>query len=170
VGTCGGDFDYSQNWGASWTSGNNSVLSVIDNSWQATYEGNAEGTTYLVGFVSDSWGCYANAFTPDITVIDNTPVVTGMDPSDWPADGIAHQVTFTGQYFGNNQPALTFSDSTVGYSLLSYNDSQIVANVTVPSGTPDEDVTVSVTSNGYNGNGFQSGGGAVSPTGPARRS
>jgi hypothetical protein len=168
VGTCGGDYfqTYSQSWGASWTSGDSNVVSVIADTWQATYGGSALGTTYLTGFVSDTWGCYAYVNTPDISVVapDNTPVLTGIDPSDWPADGIAYQVTFTGQYFGTNQPTLTFSDSTIGYSLLSYNDTQIVAYVTVPSGTPDEDVTVGVTSAGYYGrSGFLSGGGQNSP-------
>ncbi len=98
-------------------------------------------------------------------VTDNTPIVTGISPSDWTSGTTTPGVTITGQYFGTNAPALSFSPSTgITYGLVSYNDTQIVANITVAAGTPNEDVTVSVTNNGYGGLGFQSGGGTVSPT------
>ena len=95
--------------------------------------------------------------------VDSPPVITGIYPSDWYA-GTAQSVTFTGQYFGTNAPTLTFSPATgISYSLTSYNDTQIVANVTVASGTPNEAVDVAVTNNGY-GSGFVGTGqpGAVS--------
>jgi hypothetical protein len=98
-------------------------------------------------------------------VTNNTPILTGIDPSIWPSGATTPGVTFSGQYFGTNAPTLTFSPSSgISYSLVSYNDTQIVANITVASGTPTEDVDVSVTNNGYGGLGFQSGGGAVSAT------
>jgi len=167
VGYCGGDYIYYYDgaaYNAGWSSLDSNVISIVDNSTIGTYQGVAHGSTYLTGTVGDSWGCSASAYTQLITVLDNTPLVTGIDPSDWPADSIPHSVTFTGQYFGNNPPSLTFSDPGITYTLSSYSDTQIVANITVPSGTPDEDVTVGVTNNGYYGNGFVSGGGAVSPT------
>jgi hypothetical protein len=93
------------------------------------------------------------------TVTDVTPVITGIDPSDW-SPGTTTPVTFTGQYFGTNTPALGFSpDSGISYTLSSYSDTQIAANVTVAAGTPDETVAVTVTNDGYGGQQFQSGGG-----------
>lgn len=167
-GICGGDYMYTtdQSTSASWTSGNDSVVSIIDYSWQPTYQGNAEGSTYLIGIVMDQWKCSATVYTPTISVVapDDTPIVTGIAPSNWPADSTAHQVTFTGQHFGSNSPTLSFSDPSIGYSLLSSSDTQIVAYVTVPEGTPTEDVSVTVTSGGYTGNPFKSGGGSVSPS------
>jgi hypothetical protein len=98
------------------------------------------------------------------TVTNNTPILTGINPSDWPSGTTTPSVSFTGQYFGTNAPTLTFSlSSGIGYSLVSYNDTQIVANITVASGTPTEEVDVSVTNNGYGGLGFQSGGGRATP-------
>src|SRR6202041_2047185 len=100
-----------------------------------------------------------------ITVTNNTPILTGIDPSDWPSGATTPSVNFTGEYFGTNAPTLTFSPSSgISYSLVSNNDTQIVANITVASGTPNEDVSVSVTNNGYGGSGFQSGGGITSAT------
>jgi hypothetical protein len=99
------------------------------------------------------------------TVTNNTPILTGIDPSDWSSGATTLGVSFTGQYFGTNAPTLTFSPSSgITYSLVSNNDSEIVANVTVASGTPAEEVEVSLTNNGYGGVGFQSGGGSVSAT------
>jgi hypothetical protein len=95
---------------------------------------------------------------------DNTPVITGIDPSDWTA-GKSQSVTFTGEYFGTNAPTLGFSPGTgISYALSTYSDTQIVASVNVAAGTPNEDVNVSVTSNGYGGAGFTSGGTGASPT------
>jgi hypothetical protein len=74
-------------------------------------------------------------------------------------------VTFTGQYFGTNQPTLSFSPSGgISYTLLSYNDGQIVANITAAAGTPTETVSVSVTNNGYGGNAFNGQSNGQSPT------
>lgn len=97
------------------------------------------------------------------TVADNTPIITGIDPADWAA-GSTQRVAFTGQYFGSNTPALGFSpQGGITYLLVSHSDSEIIADVTVGNDIPDEDVSVSVTSAGYGGNGFISGGGTTSP-------
>jgi hypothetical protein len=99
-----------------------------------------------------------------VTAPDNTPIVTGIDPSVWLA-GKSQSVTFTGQYFGTNRPTLGFSPSAgIGYILSSYNDAQIVATVNVAPGTPTEDVTVTVTNNGYGGNAFNGQSSGNSPT------
>jgi hypothetical protein len=95
---------------------------------------------------------YSGSVAQTVT-LDSPPVITGIYPSDWYA-GTTQSVTFTGQYFGTNGPTLTFSPATgISYSLTSYNDTQIAANVTVASGTPNEAVDVAVTNNGY-GSGF----------------
>ena len=104
----------------------------------------------------------SNAVT--FTVEDTTPTITGIDQSVWQA-GAATTVTFTGQHFGTNAPTLGFSPSAgISYTLSSYNDTQIVANVSVAPGTPNENVSVTVTSNGYYGSAFRPGASRSSPT------
>ena len=159
VGT-GNDFSYF------WQSDSPGVLSIsggysnVINLYAASV-----GSSLIEGSVSDGSCGASMAQTATAVAPDNTPVITGINPSDWPADGMSHPVTFTGQYFGNNQPTLTFNPSSgIGYSLLSYNDTQIVANLTVSPSTPSENVSVSVTSTGYNGIGFMPGSGQNSPT------
>lgn len=99
-----------------------------------------------------------------INVVDSTPEITGIDPSVWVSGTTTPSVTFTGQYFGTNAPTLNFNPgSGISYSLQSYNDNQIVANISVASGTPDEDVQVTVTNNGYGGNAFNGQSGGMSP-------
>jgi hypothetical protein len=82
-------------------------------------------------------------------------MVSGIYPSDWDAGTNTTGVTFTGQNFGTNPPTLNFSPpSGISYGLVTYNDTQIVANVAVASGVPNEAVSVTVTNNGYGGSGF----------------
>jgi len=91
------------------------------------------------------------------SVGDATPVISGINPNVWNAGSVT-QVTISGHYFGTNAPTLNFSPTTgISYSLSSYNDTQIVANITVAAVTPDESVSVSVTNNGYGGSGFLGG-------------
>jgi hypothetical protein len=118
--------------------------------------------TYLASFCSPGYSCPNWPQPPSGsgggTVYDSTPVITGIDPSDWTAGSPPIQVTFNGQYFGTNKPTLGFSPSAgIGATLTSYNDTQIIANVTVAAGTPNEDVSVTVTNNGYGGNSFNGG-------------
>ncbi len=99
-----------------------------------------------------------------VTIADQTPVLSGIDPSDWPA-GKTTNVTFTGDYLGNGSPVLNFNPGAgLSYSLVSANDTTIVANVTVAAGTPTENVNVSVTSQGYSGQGFNPMGGSQPAT------
>jgi hypothetical protein len=96
---------------------------------------------------------------------DSTPSITGIVPNDWASGQTTSNVTFSGVNFGSNAPTLGFSPgSGISYSLSSYSDTQIVANVSVASGTPTEQVAVTVTSNGYGGSSFTSGGSGASPT------
>jgi Bacterial Ig-like domain (group 2) len=94
--------------------------------------------------------------TATAKVGDTTPVITGMDPNEWQASSTT-TVIFTGQGFGTNAPTVTFSPNPgINYTLSSYNDTQIVANISTPNWGGV--VNVTVTSNGYNGQGFQSNG------------
>ena len=91
------------------------------------------------------------------SIEDHTPINTGIYPGDWPA-GSNTSVTITGEYFGTNAPTINLSPSSgISYSLQSYTDTQIVALVSVANGTPTEDVSVSITNNGYGGSGFYGG-------------
>ncbi len=102
-----------------------------------------------------------------VTVTDNTPLITGIDPSVWIA-GTTTSVTITGQYFGTNAPSISFSPSNgVSYTLSSYNDNQIVASVNVASGTPNEQVQIVVTNNGYGGSAFNGTGSGQQATSQA---
>jgi hypothetical protein len=162
---------------STWSSSNTGVSTVSTGLVRGVSAGSATVTAQdnVTEPVSVGTLCQRNALPPcptqtpggsgPGTVTNNTPILTGIDPSDWPSGATTPGVTFTGQYFGTNAPTLTFSPSSgISYSLVSYNDTQIVANITVASGTPTEEVDVSVTNNGYGGVGFQSGGGSVSPT------
>jgi len=95
---------------------------------------------------------------------DLTPIITSVTPNVWNAGSTVSPVTINGNAFGTNRPTLAFSDPSLSHSLSSYNSSQIVAAVTIPPNTPNEDVTLTVTSTGSGGSGFFSGGGETSPT------
>lgn len=93
------------------------------------------------------------------TVYDATPVITGISPAVLDA-GTTTQLILTGSGFGTNAPTLTLSpSSSISYSLTSYNDTEILAQVSVAANTPTETLNVSVTSNGYSGQGFTGGSG-----------
>lgn len=97
----------------------------------------------------------------------NTPVLTGIQPNVWQSGQTTPGVVFSGQYFGTNPPTLTFSPGDgISYTVTSSNDTQIVADVTVGQGTPDENISVSVTSNGNNGQAFAPVGGGQPTGGP----
>jgi hypothetical protein len=116
-------------------------------------QGVSPGNATIFGEVWDQYGCGWDQYVGETVTADQTPVITGISPSVWPA-GTTTSVTFTGQYFGTNAPTLTFSDPTITYTLSSYNDQTIIANITVAAGTQTESVSVSVTNNGYGGLGF----------------
>lgn len=100
---------------------------------------------------------------------NNTPVLSGVQPDVWPSGQTTTGVVFSGQYFGTNPPTLNFSPGgTVSYTVTSSNDTQIIADVTVAQGTPDEDVDISVTSNGSNGQPFAPTGGGEPTGGPVK--
>ena len=147
----------SQNYTYVWWSENTSIANVsgYSSSSDPEVKGLAPGNAQIDGDVSDQYGCAYITGVEETVTGDQTPIITGISPSVWPA-GATTSVTFTGQNFGTNQPTLSYSDSTITtQGLTSYSNTQIVANVNVPAGTPnDEDVQVSVTNNGYGGNSF----------------
>jgi hypothetical protein len=87
-----------------------------------------------------------------LNVGDATPQVTSVSPGTWNA-GTTTSVTFGGKNFGT-APTLSFSSSQVTATVSSASNTQIVASVTVAAAAPDQTVTVTVTSHGYNGSGF----------------
>jgi hypothetical protein len=114
---------------------------------------------------------YGHSNSEDFEVGDPTPSIDNVSPPIWPA-GTTTPVTITGSGFGT-KPLISLSDSSISYSITNATDNglphgaSITANVTVPAPNPGEGVTVSVTSQGYSGNGFTrstSGQSAQSPT------
>jgi hypothetical protein len=127
-------------------------------------QGVSPGNATIFGEVWDQYGCGWDQYVGETVTADQTPVITGISPSIWPA-GTTTSVTFTCQYFGTNAPSLTFSPSSgITYSMQSGNsDGYFVANITVAPGTATENVTVSVTNNGYSGLGFYGRGSGGDP-------
>jgi hypothetical protein len=155
--------------GASWQSSDTSVAAVGSNGVVAAVAAGSVGINAyyypLVVYTGElcSYGNPVPCPTGQLgggsngTVVDATPVITGIDPSVW-TPGQMTQVTITGLYFGTNAPTLGFSPSSgISYALSSYSDTQIVAMITVAAGTPNEEVGVTVTNNGYGGSGFTGG-------------
>ena len=159
--TCAGEYvgtgtDYYYEW----VSYNTSIATIPGGSGgygndSAEVQGVSAGTATIDGIVNDGNYCQADAEGEMTVTDDQTPIITGISPSTWIAGGPATGVTLTGQDFGSNVPTLTFSPSSgISYTVTGHNDSTIEASITVASGTPNEDVSVSVTNNGYGGNSF----------------
>jgi hypothetical protein len=169
-------YDYDYTYQSNWSSSSDYISSITQATGLAAGNNYGGFTAYATATqvpVYNSYYCAYNASCPyvanmqgsnDGNVTDQRPVIYGIFPSDWTSGTTTPNVTFSGQYFGNNPPTLQFDpDPGITYLLKSYNDTAIVADITVPGGTPDENVNVTVTNNGYNGNAFASGGGAVTP-------
>lgn len=155
---------------ASYSSSNTSMATVSDNLVTA---GNTAGNATITASASlPAEGSYSGynpscaslqpyytyTGTATAAIGDATPTITGIQPSDWQV-GKTTTITITGQSFGTNPPTINFSPNPgVTYLLSSYSDTQIIANVSVGSGASDGVISVSVTSSGYNGQGFQSNG------------
>jgi hypothetical protein len=113
-GSCTGDYEgTSTDYDYSWSSGSTSIATVSGGGDSSpNFEGISAGSTYINGSVSDQYGCEASTDQQVTISDDQTPVITGVSPSIWPTDATT-SVTFTGQYFGTNQPTLNYSDSTI---------------------------------------------------------
>lgn len=107
--------------------------------------------------------------TPSATlaVYDPTPNITGISPGSWNA-GTSTSVRVTGTGFGTS-PTISITDpagSIIGVTVTAASNTEIDAIVSISGTAPVENATVTVTSHGYNGQGFTSnqGNGPNSPT------
>jgi hypothetical protein len=166
----GNQYDFTSS--STWSSSNTGVVNVTNGSSAGQVHPTSTGSAVIHSITNNdvavpSVACGAppdcsDSYSPLAsdspgTVEDQTPTLTGIWPGNWPS-GKNTQVTFTGAYFGTNAPTINFSPgSGISYTLQSYNDTQIVAVVSVASGTPTEDVAVTITNNGYGGNSFYGG-------------
>jgi hypothetical protein len=162
--TNGGQYDYTSL--STWTTSNTGIATVQSAGVIKGLAGGNFTTTALGPKETENSVCCSDTGTCPCTQVptvgtspgpagDDTPMVSGIYPSDWDAGTNTTGVTFTGQNFGTNPPTLNFSPpSGISYGLVTYNDTQIVANVAVASGVPNEAVSVTVTNNGYGGSGF----------------
>jgi len=155
---------FSADW--TWT-GTGSALSGSSGSASITVKGAAPGSAQLDVTATDPYLSCSFSESQNVTVnpaVDSTPVISSISPSSWNS-GSTVQVNFSGQHFGTNAPTLSFSPpSGISYSFYTYSDTSIVAYVTVAAGTPTENVSVTVTNNGYGGLGFNNGGTGQSAT------
>jgi hypothetical protein len=85
------------------------------------------------------------------TVADATPVINSISPPNWPV-GQTTTGSISGEYFGTS-PTVSLSDSMIAFSYQPVSDGQINFSATVPQYDSNA-VTLTVTSNGYNGSGF----------------
>ncbi len=156
---------------ASFSSSNTSVASVSGNGVGDVTAGNQAGNATITATASlPAEGSYSGynpscaslqpyynyMGTATAKVGDMTPVITGIEPNEWQA-ATTTSVIFTGQGFGTNAPTINFSPNPgISYSLSTHSDTQIVANITTPNWAGV--INVTITSNGYNGQSFQSNG------------
>lgn len=88
-------------------------------------------------------------------VYDPTPIINSISGQPWPAGTPNYPFTITGTGFGTS-PGLTITGTGIdSYSIVGTpTDTQITAQVTVDASAPTESVTVAVTDQGINGQGF----------------
>ena len=110
-----------------------------------------------------------NEWTDSVTfdVNDPSPTITSVSPGSWNA-GTTTPIRVTGTGFGT-APTLTITDpagAIIGLSVSGASDSEIDATVNIAGTAPAENATVTVTSQGYNGQGFISnqGNSSTSPS------
>jgi hypothetical protein len=153
-------YNYSDS--ASWSSGNYTIALA---EYYGTLKGVGAGTTSFsasytdYAYVSNGSHCIETPLpggaSGTVGVGDGTPGITSISPNPWVSGNTYTNGTIGGVYFGTN-PTVSLSDSTISpyFTYTPVSDTQIDYTVTIPSTTPTESVTVTVTSNGYNGSGF----------------
>jgi len=97
---------------------------------------------------------------------DPTPVITGVNPNNWPA-GAQTSFTITGSGFGTAPTLSVTGNGVTGSAITSSTDTQINATVTIAANAPSGIATITVTSTGYLGSGFVSTGGSGGSTNSA---
>lgn len=111
--------------------------------------------------MSNSFGT-SNAET--FTVVDPSPTVTGVAPSTWNA-GSSYTVTITGTNFGTNPSvSIALPSGTIQPTTSNPSDTSVTVSFSVPAGSPTGGAPVTVTSKGFNGNGFYNGNTGNSPS------
>lgn len=117
---------------------------------------------------SDCWDYPPySSFSQPFRLNDPTPNITGVSPNPWNA-GVPTTVHITGSGFGTLPSlSITVPNNDIVYTIISRNNTEIVANVTVAATSPGEDATITVTSAGFDGSGFVSNAGN-SPSSPSR--
>jgi hypothetical protein len=89
------------------------------------------------------------------TVGDPTPVITGINPNNFPAEATT-PFTITGSGFGTAPTLTVTGNGVISYPISSSTDNTINATVTVAANAPSGLATIQVCSTGYLGNGFMS--------------
>jgi len=134
-----------------------------------------------IGVVAYSYGYYGTPFIPQysgqpnysstytgdsVTVPDPSPKITSVSPAVWTA-GNFYPVTILGSGFGE-APSVTVlmpdgTSQTFSGAAIAATDNHVTAtasfSISSPSGMPAANATVTLTSDGYLGNGFQAGAG-----------
>lgn len=159
---------------SSWFSSNTGVATVQSTgevSCVAPGSANISATIHERLYIDEGTLCRSTTATStpsaSLAVYDPTPNITAISPASWNA-GTSTSIQVTGTGFGTN-PTLTITDPNhaiaVGAPSLVSN-TEIDTTVTIAASTPAENATVTVTSNGYNGQGFTSnqGNGPNSPS------
>jgi hypothetical protein len=100
------------------------------------------------------------------TVGDPTPVITGVNPNNFPA-GATTPFTISGSGFGNAPTLTVTGNGVISYPISSSTDNTINATVTIAANAPSGLATITVTSTGYLGQGFVSTGGSGGSTNSA---
>ena len=153
----------------SWSSSNTSTATVNSSgvatgvnggsaNIQAAYGPDQVNTTICYTVVAPSCPTTSGTLTGTANVFDPTPNITSVS-SPWNA-GVTNTVQISGSGFGTNLPTLNITDPSgtiTGWSVTSHSDTQITASVSIAASTPPQNATLTVTSNGYSGQGFTSG-------------
>lgn len=90
------------------TAGNATITATANLPEEGSYSGYNPSCASLQAY-------YSFTGTATAKVGDNTPVITGIQPSDWQS-GVTTTATISGQSFGTNAPTLSFSPNPgIGY-------------------------------------------------------
>jgi hypothetical protein len=131
-------------------------------------------TGHEYGIESDGYACFDDGEGDEdcepvgytyasVNVAAPPATITGISPSDWTAGQSYQAVQITGTNFGST-PSVTLSDSAIQITRQAYNTSTssgtstTYIDISVPSDTPSEPVTVTMAP-GANGSSFTSGSG-----------
>jgi len=140
-----------------------SVTVVSDGELEVSYSvSSSPGSTGSYGITVTTNAGTSN--TSNVKVGDPTPAITSISPNQWNANTTVN-LTIIGTGFGTN-PTLSMQGIGISFTYPCATspgqqcDTQISATVTISASAPQQNVTITVTSNGYNGSGFLAAQGA----------